>query len=92
MKTLLLFLCLAITSRAADTNWVKFFNGRDWTGLDRYLAAPSGSKQPLGLNNDPRNVFSVTNIDGRPAVYVTGEIYGGISTHAEFENVHVRVA
>jgi hypothetical protein len=93
MKTIFLILtCFVFSIHAADTNWVKLFNGRDWTGLDRYIAAPPGSQGPLGLNNDPRNVFSITNVDGRGAIYVSGELYGGISTHTEFENLHIRVA
>src|SRR6185369_5794886 len=30
----------ALSANAAE--WVKLFNGRDWEGIERYLAAPSG--------------------------------------------------
>src|SRR5205085_3188444 len=91
-KTLLITLAFVCSAFAQQTNWVQLFNGRDWQGLDRYLAPPSGSKEPLGLNNDPRGVFTITNVDGRGAIHVSGEIYGAITTHSEFENVHIRVA
>jgi len=88
MKRLLLAALLSFCAAAQETNsWVKLFNGKDWGGLDRYLSGKEG-----GLNNDPKNVFSITNVDGRGAIYVTGEIYGAITSHAEFENVHIRVA
>src|SRR5206468_4244307 len=40
---------------AAETGdgWVQLFNGRNFDGLEVYLAPPPGSKEPLGLNNDP---------------------------------------
>jgi len=46
---------------------------------------------PLGLNRDPLNVFSVEMRDGEPVLHVSGQIYGGLSTKAEFENYHLSV-
>jgi len=79
--------------QAADTTaeWKPLFNGKDLSGWDTYLAPPPGSKTPLGLNNDPRGVFTVTQVDGGPAIRVSGEIYGAITTKDEFDNVHIRV-
>src|SRR5204863_9592048 len=71
--------------------WTSLFNGKDLSGWDTYLAPPPGSKTPLGLNNDPRGVFTVTETDGAPAIHVSGEIYGAITTKDEFDNVHLRV-
>src|SRR5690349_6568134 len=88
MKRIFFTLCLSIAAARAETNWVKLFNGRDWQGLDRYLAAPSGSNEPYGLNNDPRGVFTITN----GAIHVSGELYGAVTTHREFTNAHIRVA
>ena len=78
---------------AADSSetWQPLFNGKDLTGWDTYLAPPPGSKTPLGLNNDPRGVFTVSETDGAPAIHVSGEIYGAITTKEEFDNVHIRV-
>jgi len=82
-----------LVAAAAETppTWTSLFNGKNFEGLDVYLAPPPGSKQPLGLNNDPRGVFTVVETDGRPAIRVSGEIYGAITTRQEFENVHIRV-
>src|SRR4051812_46104883 len=35
------------------------WNGVDFTGWDRYLGIPVGESTPLGVDNDPRSVFSV---------------------------------
>ena len=67
------------------------FNGRDLGGWDVYIAPAADSLPPPGLNNDPKHVFSVVNVDDAPALRVSGEIYGGISTKQEFENYHLTV-
>jgi hypothetical protein len=93
MKTKFVILALlALVNLNAAESWVKLFNGRDWDGLDRYLAAPPGSKEALGLNNDPRGVFKIEQVSGRGAIHVSGELYGAVTTHAEFTNMHIRVA
>lgn len=45
---------------------------------------------PLGMN-DPKNVFSVINMDGEKVLKVTGEIYGGLTTKKEYENYHLHL-
>jgi hypothetical protein len=67
------------------TAWQDLFNGKDFTGWDKYLA------KPYGLNHDPKNVFTVVETDGAPAIRVSGEIYGAITTHQEFTNFHMRL-
>ena len=44
---------------------------------------------PLGLNNDPLNVFSVVEMDGEPVLKISGEIYGAVTTKKEYENYHL---
>jgi hypothetical protein len=73
-------------------SWTSLFNGKDLSGWEVYLDRPYQTKTaPLGLNNDPKAVFSVVQTDGKPAIRVSGEIYGGINTLAEFENYHLRL-
>lgn len=87
---------LSVVGRAQATDapahtWKQLFNGRDLTGWDTYLAPPPGSNTPIGLNNDPRNVFTIVPTDGAPAIRISGEIYGAITTREEFGNFHIRV-
>jgi hypothetical protein len=45
---------------------------------------------PLGLNNDPKHVFSVRIENGEPVLCITGEIFGGLTTLEIFSNYHFR--
>lgn len=72
------------------SEWKSLFNGRDLTGWDKYLATAEGDA-PLIANVDPKNVFSVIQENGQGMVRVTGENYGAITTHEEFDNFHFRV-
>jgi hypothetical protein len=78
-------------SAESTSGWLSLFNGHDFAGWDKILAALPGSESPLGWNNDPRDVFTVVQIDGAPAIRVSGEIYGAITTRAAFDNFHLRL-
>ncbi|MDO6801316.1 ThuA domain-containing protein [Wenyingzhuangia sp. 1_MG-2023] len=43
---------------------------------------------PLGLHNDPKQVYSVIEENGEPVLKITGEIYGGLTSKDEFQNYH----
>ena len=79
-----IFLILIISVLPAMA-WRDLFNGKDLSGWDTYLA------KGFGLNNDPKGVFTVVETDGKPAIRVSGEIYGAITTHEAFTNFHIRV-
>ncbi len=76
---------------------VFLFNGKDLEGWDTYIGAPYDSVQqkfagkPLGLNHDPGSVFSVVEIDNKPAIRISGENFGGISTQKAFKNYHFQL-
>jgi hypothetical protein len=91
MGTAALFLVLAAGAQEAAEGWKTLFNGKDFTGWDVYVGPPGGGKPPRGLNHDPDRVFTVVEIDGAPAVRVSGQTVGGVSTLEEFDNFHFRV-
>ena len=83
--------------------WTSLFNGRDLTGWETFLGKPHASVDlpgprdakgehvnAVGVDTDPRRVFSVVPLDGRPAIRISGEIYGALTTGAELENYHLR--
>ena len=85
----------------AETNrWTQLFNGRDLQGWDTWLGPQSGgyhdkatSKEPaIGLNKDPFDVFTVVTKDGAAAIRVSGQVFGALTTRAEFEDCHIRVS
>jgi len=87
----------------ADT-WTPLFNGRDLGGWETFLGKPHQSVEipglprndrgeyvePVGVDRDPKGVFSVVQADGGPAIRISGEIYGAVTTSAEHENYHLR--
>lgn len=46
---------------------------------------------PLGLNNDPRKVFTTFTEDGKTVLHISGEIYGGLTTKKEYADYHLSV-
>jgi hypothetical protein len=76
----------------------ELFNGKDLTGWDTYVGPRYDTSRNKfdslagpGLNNDPDKVFSVVSIDGAPAIRVSGEHFGGLSTTEEFANYHLTI-
>jgi hypothetical protein len=59
--------------------------------LPGYARGDGMNGTPVGLNNDPLHVFTVEEIDGQPVLHISGQIYGGLSTKAQFENYHLKV-
>jgi len=104
--TLLAGLFLANVAVAADGSWQPMFNGKDLTGWDTEMMILPDPKwdvpglardtngnytQPVGKNNDPLHVFTVTNMDDVPTIHVSGQGFGVIMTTATFTNVHIRL-
>jgi|LakMenEpi03Aug12_release.lakeMendotaPanAssembly.Ray.scaffolds.fasta_scaffold282543_2 hypothetical protein len=85
--------------------WTPLFNGRDLSGWDTFLGKPHASSDypglaraadgtytdVVGLNRDPRGVFSVVQIDGAPAIRVSGETYGALISQADHGDYHLRL-
>jgi len=78
--------------------WRNLLNDKDLTGWDKYIGPLYVEKEgfqknvaPLGLNNDPQQVFSIVTVDGGSALHVSGEQFGGVSTQEEFENYHLQL-
>jgi len=92
------------SARAADESWKPLFNGKDLTGWESYLAKPLPTSdvpgaekdakgaytKPLGVNNDPLHVFSVVKVNDEPAIHVTGEVNGTLTTLESYANYHLK--
>jgi hypothetical protein len=74
----------------ASVGPISLFNGVDFTGWDRYLGKPSESEPALGLDNDPRAVYSVVTLDGEPAIRISGEIWGALISQQSLGDFHLR--
>ena len=103
MKTpkllLLLLFCATIYGFIVPVKspWEQLFNGKDLTGWDTYIGPDlddSGKPitgTPIGLNKDPRNVFSIVKDNGSNVIRISGENWGAISTKKEYENYHLQL-
>lgn len=77
--------------------WTSLFNGNDLAGWETYLGPDLDSTgkmvtdKPVGLNNDPKHVFTIVNQNGENIIRISGEGWGGISTKQDYENYHFQL-
>jgi hypothetical protein len=86
-------------------DWRPLFNGRDLAGWSTFMARPDPAwdvpglqrgadgkyLEPIGPNRDPLHVFVVESVDGHPAVHISGQGFGVMTTKESFANVHFRM-
>lgn len=96
----LLFTCCMFsqkdkTIKLLDAN-LTHFNTHIGVPHSTVVGLPEGTFQsdnvrkgtPLGINNDIKHVFTTTNINGETTLNISGEIYGCITTKANYSNYH----
>jgi hypothetical protein len=85
--------------------WKPLFNGKDLSGWETFLAKPDrewdvpGVKrdaegnylEAIGVNRDPLGVFTVTTVDGQPAIHVSGQGFGVMRTVLPYGNFRLRL-
>lgn len=90
---------------AAEPAWRPLFNGHDLSNWTVWIGKPHASvdlpgepknakgeyTQPIGADRDPLGVFTVTSVDGRPAIRVSGQVFGELRTRESFTNYHLRL-
>ncbi|MEO7796304.1 MAG: DUF1080 domain-containing protein [Opitutaceae bacterium] len=55
------------------------------------LSPDAHNGTPLGLGRDPTHVFTLVEQEGEPVLHITGEIFGGLTTKAEYGNYHLQL-
>lgn len=102
---ILLVITGSCSHKKESGNELTLFNGKDLTGWYTYIAVPDSSVNvpglqrdesghytgPVGLNKDPLDVFSVTEIDGAPAIRISGQIMGILVTDHSYKNYHLKL-
>ena len=103
---LLCSLLLGSTLAASDSPWRPLFT-KDLSAFDTWLGRPHRTDsvadvarnpttgdylENVGLNRDPVGVYSVVELDGEPVIRISGQIFGALTTKAEFENYHLTLA
>ncbi|MCR8559574.1 DUF1080 domain-containing protein [Mucilaginibacter sp. BJC16-A38] len=93
-------LCAVIfgfTITVKKDHWKQLFNGRDLTGWDTYIGPNLDDNgkpitgEPIGLNNDPKHVFTIVKDNNENVIRISGENWGAISTQKEYENYHLQL-
>lgn len=93
----------ASSETSADSQWTSLFNGENLDGWYTYQKSPEPTSEvpgmerdeqgnylePIGLNNDPLQVFTVVTEDDAPAIRMSGEVFGIVVTEKEYENYHL---
>lgn len=102
---MLLAVACALTAPQAFTKWTPLWNGRSLDGWTTWIATPDRSVtvadvkrdangkylEPIGPERDPLHIFTVVQTDGRPAIRISGEVFGELRTKASFHNYHLRL-
>jgi hypothetical protein len=84
--------------------WTSLWNGKDLSGWTTWMQRPEPSSaveglardaqgrytEPIGSGRDPLKVFTIVpNVDGRPAIRISGEVFGELRTTRAFSNYHL---
>ena len=105
LKLILAGILFSQTAFAADESWRPLFNGKNLSGWESFLSKPdktwdvAGLKrgtngaylEPIGKGRDPLKVFTVETVDGHPAIHISGQGFGTITTSGTFTNFHLRL-
>ena len=105
-RLLVIGLLVSTFAVRADGDWTSLWNGKDLDGWTTWMQRPvptsevSGLKrdadgkylEPIGSGRDPLKVFTVApDVDGRPAIRISGEVFGELRTRASFKNYHLKL-
>jgi len=100
MRNLLLLLCavaFAFTTPAKKDHWQQLFNGKNLSGWDTYIGPDLDDTgkpitgTPLGLNHDPRRVFTVVKDGDEKVIRISGENWGALTSKGAYENYHLQL-
>lgn len=95
--TLFIFTYEQNFAQQQHANWQLLFNGKNLSGWDTYIGPDLDSNGkfitgiPVGLNKDPRHVFSIVKDHGENIIRISGENWGAITTQHEFANYHLQL-
>jgi hypothetical protein len=97
---------LSLGSARADRGWTPLWNGKNLEGWTTWMQTPQATSEvpglkrdangrylePIGSGRDPLQVFTVVNdVDGRPAIRISGEVFGELRTKQSFKNYRLRL-
>jgi hypothetical protein len=105
-RLLIVGVLLSVIAVRADSGWTSLWNGTDLDGWTTWMQQPSPTSEvpglargadgkytePIGSGRDPLKVFTVvSDVDGRPAIRISGEVFGELRTKGSFKNYHLKL-
>ena len=107
MRAVVIAAAVGITIAAAPPQnaWTSLWNGRNLDGWTTWIATPDRTVtvadvkrdetgkylEPIGPERDPLGIFSVVQIDGRPAIRISGQVFGELRTKTSLQNYRLRL-
>ena len=94
-RLLLVGLLLGLVTIHAQSGWTPLWNGTNLDGWTTWMRQPEPTSavpglkrdadgkytEPIGSGRDPLKVFTVLrDVDGRPAIRISGEVFGELRT------------
>jgi len=91
---------------AQPPGWTSLWNGKNFDGWTTWMQRPEPTSvvpglakdangrysEPIGSGRDPLGVFTIEpDIDGAPAIRISGEVFGELRTMRSFRNYHVKL-
>jgi len=105
-RLLLVGVLLGVIGMRADSGWTPLWNGTDFDGWTTWMQRPEPSSEvpglkrdadgkytePIGSGRDPLKVFTIVrDVDGRPAIRISGEVFGELRSTRSFKDYHLKL-
>jgi Domain of Unknown Function (DUF1080) len=105
-RLLVVIALLSGTTGHAQSGWTSLWNGKNLDGWTTWMQQPAASSEvpglkrdadgkytePIGSERDPLKVFTVVNdVDGKPAIRISGEVFGELRSKASFKDYHLKL-
>jgi len=105
-RLLLVALLLGGIATRAQGGWTPLWNGTDLDGWTTWMRQPEPASEvpglkrnadgkyaePIGSHRDPLKVFTVVrDVDGRPAIRISGEAFGELRTKGAFKDYRLKL-
>ena len=105
-RLLFVGLLLGVIGIRAEPGWTPLWNGTDFDGWTTWMQQPAPSSdvpglkrdadgkytEPIGSGRDPLKVFTIVrDVDGRPAIRISGEVFGELRSKRTFKDYHLKL-
>ena len=106
LRLLLVAALLGGMTTQAQSGWTSLWNGKNLDEWTTWMQQPAPTSEvpglkrdadgkylePIGSGRDPLKVFTVVDdVDGRPAIRISGEVFGELRSKSSFKDYHLKM-